>query len=521
MATVITSECINCGACEPECPNTAIYQGGVEWELNGAKHPALAQDTFYIVAEKCTECVGFFDQEACAAVCPVECCVPDPQKPEAEDVLLARATTLHPEQTFSPNAPSRFRTATAAAPAETAPAPALKVSAEPLELRKGPEGVGARGPVESSTELSQPQPTAPEAVTKPAPAAAPVTTPAAEKPKPAAAPAAPAPKTPAPAAAKPAATASAPVEKKAVAETPAAPAGPKHKPGDPFPTELPGTFEEALAQLGHAASIVPSAIKTRLRLLEPLLGALPERQKLAMEEAVADQRGFAAVRATTLNVVLNLLVYPAVTVGLGAATLQRLAFHRQWPVFLAVGAALGLAEALVRLREGVLQAAPPAQWRCRGSWYGWLLATFVAPFTRGLAPVATQGTIAVDGFHGGVFADKMERERRYGQVYSLAEQGNGYVLHFEFARQVPRSAVKEQFGLPDEMPDYDYELGFRNGSFVVKGHVVDQNLRRLAAVSPGFPPDFTTDVELPKPATAFKHRLRNKTLEVVLLRPAA
>src|SRR5438445_1902226 len=30
MATVITSECINCGACEPECPNTAIYQGAVE-----------------------------------------------------------------------------------------------------------------------------------------------------------------------------------------------------------------------------------------------------------------------------------------------------------------------------------------------------------------------------------------------------------------------------------------------------------------------------------------------------------
>src|SRR5437773_2756600 len=32
MATMITSECINCGACEPECPNTAIYQGGVEWQ---------------------------------------------------------------------------------------------------------------------------------------------------------------------------------------------------------------------------------------------------------------------------------------------------------------------------------------------------------------------------------------------------------------------------------------------------------------------------------------------------------
>ncbi|HKX52102.1 MAG TPA: 4Fe-4S binding protein, partial [Candidatus Binatia bacterium] len=27
MATMITNECINCGACEPECPNNAISQG--------------------------------------------------------------------------------------------------------------------------------------------------------------------------------------------------------------------------------------------------------------------------------------------------------------------------------------------------------------------------------------------------------------------------------------------------------------------------------------------------------------
>ncbi|HYL58913.1 MAG TPA: 4Fe-4S dicluster domain-containing protein, partial [Candidatus Acidoferrales bacterium] len=78
MATVITSECINCGACEPECPNTAIYAGGVAWELNGATSPAIAQDIYYIVPSKCTECVGFHDHEACAAVCPVDCCVPDP-----------------------------------------------------------------------------------------------------------------------------------------------------------------------------------------------------------------------------------------------------------------------------------------------------------------------------------------------------------------------------------------------------------------------------------------------------------
>src|SRR5882757_3965059 len=109
MATVITSECINRGACEPECPNTAIYGGGVAWELNGATSPAIAQDIYYIVPSKCTECVGFHDHEACAAVCPVDCCVPDPEIPETEGVLLERARVLHPELTIPDDAPSRFR----------------------------------------------------------------------------------------------------------------------------------------------------------------------------------------------------------------------------------------------------------------------------------------------------------------------------------------------------------------------------------------------------------------------------
>src|SRR5712692_6564403 len=134
MATVITSECINCGACEPECPNTAIYQGGVEWDLDGVKHPAIANDIFYIVPEKCTECVGFHDHEACAAVCPVDCCVPDPNIPETEDVLMARAQQLHPEVAFPEEFPSRFRkeggaATSGAATSGTAAAPASPVPA--------------------------------------------------------------------------------------------------------------------------------------------------------------------------------------------------------------------------------------------------------------------------------------------------------------------------------------------------------------------------------------------------------
>lgn len=99
MSTIITAECINCGACEPECPNDAIAEG---------------TDIYVIDKTLCTECVGFHAKEACQAVCPVECCVPDPENRETEELLLARAAQLHPEKVlpaFSALTPelSRFR----------------------------------------------------------------------------------------------------------------------------------------------------------------------------------------------------------------------------------------------------------------------------------------------------------------------------------------------------------------------------------------------------------------------------
>lgn len=170
MATIITSECINCGACEPECPNTAIYQGGVEWELNGAKHPAIATEIFYIVPDKCTECVGFFDHEACAAVCPVDCCIPDPNNPESEAVLIARAKQLHAEQSFGDDFPSRFRKEGAA----PAPKPAVE-AAEPAAA-PAPAATATPAPAPAPAAAATPavaRTAAPPAQAAPAPAPSP------------------------------------------------------------------------------------------------------------------------------------------------------------------------------------------------------------------------------------------------------------------------------------------------------------------------------------------------------------
>ncbi len=100
MALLINEDCINCGACEPECPNKAIYAGGEEYELNGQNFPALSEEYYYVVADKCTECVGFHDEKQCVAVCPVDCCVDDPAHVESKEQLLAKAKNLHPDKTF-------------------------------------------------------------------------------------------------------------------------------------------------------------------------------------------------------------------------------------------------------------------------------------------------------------------------------------------------------------------------------------------------------------------------------------
>ena len=52
-------------------------------------------DVYYIVTDKCTECVGFHDEPQCAAVCPVDCCVDDPDHRESEEQLLAKKTFMH------------------------------------------------------------------------------------------------------------------------------------------------------------------------------------------------------------------------------------------------------------------------------------------------------------------------------------------------------------------------------------------------------------------------------------------
>ena len=62
MAFEIVESCVNCYACEPLCPNPAIY---------------AASPHFLIAAEKCTECIGDYMDAQCASICPIEGAIVD------------------------------------------------------------------------------------------------------------------------------------------------------------------------------------------------------------------------------------------------------------------------------------------------------------------------------------------------------------------------------------------------------------------------------------------------------------
>jgi len=470
MATVITSECINCGACEPECPNTAIYAGGVQWELNGATHPAIAQDIYYITPEKCTECVGFYDHEACAAVCPVDCCVPDPKIPETEPVLLARARTLHPEQTFPDDPPSRFRKEGGA------PAPAAA------------EGANGAAPAPKSAAAAAPAPTAAKPAAPPPAASAPVAS----------------------AIAAPIAMVNLPNDIGALP----APLPEKH-----FAGELNDDFDAVVARVDTSSvSQAPAPVQVLMRLGEPLLGAMPDAAKAQLEAAVGNPAAFSRARATALNIIVNLILYPAILAAIAVVVLGDRTFSQQSGGWILLGLLLATGETVWRLREGILHGKPAAELIYRASVYGVVLGPLGALLARGPRLRKDDRKVAFDGFTSDLHDEKLERDRRYGTVYTVREFANAYLVRLEMPRRLPASSLKRLWNLPDAMPDYDYNISLTDAILTINASVRGEALRRLSYVSSAFPADFMTRIDFDKVVGAFKHRMHDKILDIIVLR---
>ena len=88
MALMIKDGCVLCWICLEVCPTEAI---------------SIRENTllFAIDPDRCNECVGFYDEPQCVAVCPIEGIVPDPDHVESREELLAKKERLYPARARS------------------------------------------------------------------------------------------------------------------------------------------------------------------------------------------------------------------------------------------------------------------------------------------------------------------------------------------------------------------------------------------------------------------------------------
>lgn len=454
MATMITGECINCGACEPECPNNAITQG---------------EEIYVIDPLLCTECVGFHDYEACAAVCPVDCCVTDPSHIEAEEVLIGRARELHKDIELGANFESRFRKAAEQPPSTTAELPGHGSPQKETVTESFQSAAGQESEDKPKPEIPALQETGVRTGGEQA-SGEPVRASPSGGPKP-----------------------------------------PRH-----FPGELSLTFEEVLQDLQRNSRV---SSRYSALILQPILGALPHQVKEDLAEMVGNPVFFSTAVATGLNILLNLLSYPVLfmllAVGLNGVDVL---YSQEINSFILLGLVLGLAEGIYRLKEGIVQARPAEEMNFRGSFYGMPLSVLVRTLIAGRVRMLRSLPIPVEGFYGKGFGEKLERARRYGHAYTIEELGGAYHLRLEFPREVPDIGLAVRSELPDEMPDYDYELILKDGHFIIKGRCMHEGVRRISGSVGAFPAEFTTVIPLQEGIEGFSHRCTNKILEVLLLK---
>ena len=283
-----------------------------------------------------------------------------------------------------------------------------------------------------------------------------------------------------------------------------------------FSGELPVTFQEVLEGLQERTR---RGFPLFSLVLQPIVGALSHQVKKEFEIRVGNPVFFTTAMATGLNILLNLFAYPVLlvlfAVGLNGVDVL---FIQKINSLVLLGFLWGLVEGVYRLKEGIFQARPPEDMIFRGSFYGVPLSGLVRSLMARSVRMVRGLPVPIEGFYGKGFVEKLERERRYGQAYTINDIGEAYHLRIEFPREVPDIGLPARSELPDEMPDYDYQLILKDGHFIIKVRCPDEKVRRLSGNVGAFPAEFTTVIPLQEKVGGFSHRCKDKILEVLLLK---
>ncbi|MEC9012226.1 MAG: 4Fe-4S ferredoxin [SAR324 cluster bacterium] len=80
MALMITKECTVCNECVEPCPKNVATKEG---------------DYIFVIALRCTECIGTDEELQCIAVCPSDCIVSKPDFEGSVDELQEKYEMIH------------------------------------------------------------------------------------------------------------------------------------------------------------------------------------------------------------------------------------------------------------------------------------------------------------------------------------------------------------------------------------------------------------------------------------------
>lgn len=114
--------------------------------------------------------------------------------------------------------------------------------------------------------------------------------------------------------------------------------------------------------------------------------------------------------------------------------------------------------------------------------------------------------------------DQWERMKRYGMASSFSDEGDRYIWKFDMPALVPNHELKFKWGLPEEMPDYSYEVTTKGKHAFIKAKCTDEQIRKLSGWMNSFPVMFYREAltEVPIKGHKEKYDPESKVLTVTL-----
>lgn len=113
---------------------------------------------------------------------------------------------------------------------------------------------------------------------------------------------------------------------------------------------------------------------------------------------------------------------------------------------------------------------------------------------------------------------KWEVMKRYGMAATVEEQSDRFFIKVQFPERAPLHIMTYQLGLPDTLPDYEYdvELNADHTGVIVKGWLKDPHFKKLTGKINSFPDRFRREFKLPNRVEILRKAYRSRVLTLEL-----